>query len=389
MSKKFNALPVQLSEKLGKEIREGTSLFQQPVKENGNPAFVKPVNPVTGKGYSAMNALILGMQRHDDPRWLSFDAARFAGTPVKKDSNGTMIEFSKRNEIQKIRTPDGQPVKDDAGVTQTKTVTFDKPQQARSFLFNASQMSDIEPLADFMARTATADNLTPVEKAAKLIADSGATIIEGGKEAYYDKQKDAIFIPEKSEFPSETKYYQAAIHQLAHWTGHESRLNREMNGKMGSLEYAHEELRASIAAILIGGELKLGHDFGQHKAYMGPFMRILKDDPFEIAKASRDAQKITDMVVGRDRERSQQQGSSKAAAFVKGDQIAYMDTTYKVLEILKSKNVKVEDADGTKRTIKPTDVLYGSLLEAKSNPREPVAEVSNEVQQEQTYRMSR
>jgi antirestriction protein ArdC len=344
---------------------------------------------VTGKGYSAMNALILGMQRHDDPRWLSFDAARFAGTPVKKDSNGTMIEFSKRNEIQKIRTPDGKPVKDDAGVTQTKTVTFDKPQQARSFLFNASQMTDVEPLADFLARIDQSNDMTPVEKAAKLIADSGATVIEGGKEAYYDKQRDAIFIPEKTEFANETKYYQAAIHQLAHWTGHESRLNRDMTGKMGSLDYAHEELRATIAAILIGGEIKLGHDFGQHKAYMGPFQRILKDDPFEIAKASRDAQKITDMVMGRDRDRSQQQGAAKTVAFEKGDQIAYMDTTYTVLDIHKNKNIKVENTDGAKRTVKPSDVLYSSLLEAKINPRGPVAEVGNGVEQEQTYKMSR
>ncbi|MFD1257735.1 ArdC-like ssDNA-binding domain-containing protein [Mucilaginibacter terrae] len=44
--------------------------FKKPVKENGMPAFVKPINPITGKGYSAMNALILGMQRHDDPRWM-------------------------------------------------------------------------------------------------------------------------------------------------------------------------------------------------------------------------------------------------------------------------------------------------------------------------------
>jgi antirestriction protein ArdC len=109
MSKTFKALPIQLSDKLIGEIKEGNSLFQKPVKENGMPAFVKPINPVTGKGYSAMNALILGMQRHDDPRWLSADSARYAGNWVKKEEKGTLIEFPKTSDIQAIRTAEGKP----------------------------------------------------------------------------------------------------------------------------------------------------------------------------------------------------------------------------------------------------------------------------------------
>jgi antirestriction protein ArdC len=109
--KNFKKLPIQLSDKLIAEIKEGNSLFQKPVKENGMPAFVKPINPVTGKGYSAMNALILGMQRHDDPRWLSADAARYAGNWVKKDEKGTMIEFPKTSDIQAIRTAEGKVIK--------------------------------------------------------------------------------------------------------------------------------------------------------------------------------------------------------------------------------------------------------------------------------------
>lgn len=387
MSKTFKALPVQLSEKLVKEIKEGTSLFQQPLKENGRPAFITPVNPVTGKGYSALNALVLGMQRHDDPRWLSFDAARYAGTPVKKDAAGTMIEFSKRSEIQKIRTPDGQRITGEDGKTQTKTVTFDKPQQTRSFLFNGSQLTDIEPLETYLAKQQATDPLSPEEKAAKIIADSGAVIIEGGKEAYYDKQRDAIFLPERSAFQNDTKYYQSAIHQLAHWTGHESRQNRPMEGKFGSLEYAREELRAAVAAILIGGQTGLGHDFGQHKSYMGAFAKIFKDEPFEIAKAAKDAQKIYNSLLGLDQKREQKQTTKQG--FNKGDEIAYLDTNYKVLETYKNKNIKVEDAQGSRKTIKPTDGLFQSLLEAKYHPREADLTLSESQDETQTYSMKR
>ena len=367
--KNFKKLPIQLSEKLVAEIKEGNSLFQKPVKENGKPAFVTPINPVTGKGYSAMNALIMGMKRYDDPRWLSAEAARYAGNWVKKDEKGTLIEFPKTKDIQAIRTAEGARIKDEAGVTQTKTVTFDKPQQAKPFLFNGEQLKDMPPLEEFLAKQNEAQTLSPTERAAKLIEDSKAVIIHGGQEAYYDKQRDAIFMPEPEHFENETKYLQAAIHQLAHWSGHESRLNRPMEGKFGSLDYAREEMRAAIAGILIGGELKISHNFGQQAAYMNNFAKILKDEPFEIAKASRDAQKIANLLLGVSQKREQNQGAE--VGFKQGDEIAYMDTTYKVLETYKTKSIKVEDAAGARKVLKPEYGLYKSLLEAKTNPREP------------------
>jgi len=381
--KNFKKLPIQLSDKLVAEIKEGNSLFQKPVKENGLPAFVTPVNPLTGKGYSAMNALILGMQRHDDPRWMSAESARYAGNWVKKDEKGTMIEFSKTKDIQAIRTAEGGRIKDEAGVTQTKTVTFDKPQPAKPFLFNGEQLKDMHLLADFLQKQSEAQPLSPVERAEKMIADSKATIIHGGQEAYYDKLRDVIFLPEKETFENETKYYQAAIHQLAHWTGHESRLNRPMDGKFGSLDYAHEEMRAAIAGILIGGELKIGHNFGQQAAYMNNFVKILKDQPFEIAKASRDAQRISGMLLGASQKREQKQGAGKVTGFQKGDEIAYMDTTYKVIDTYKTKSIKVEDAVGTRKIVKPTDGLFASLLEAKNNSREPEMVLEEEQDQSQ------
>ena len=391
MSKNFKALPAQLSDRLAAEIREGNSLFQKPVKDNGLPAFVKPINPTTGKSYSAMNALILGMQRHDDPRWMSADAARYAGNWVKKDEKGTMIEFPKTSDIQAIRTADGQRIKDGAGVTQTKTVEFEKPQRSQAFLFNAEQLKDIMPLYEFLAKQNEAQTLSPIERAAKLIEDSKAVIIHGGQEAYYDKQRDAIFLPEMESFENETKYYQAAIHQLAHWTGHESRLKRPMEGKFGSLDYSREEMRAAVAAILIGGDLKIGHNFGQHAAYMSNFVKILKDEPFEITKVSRDAQKIANLLLGNNQKREQKQGAEQQG-FKVGDEIAYLDTTYKVLET-KNKSVKVEDADGNRKVLQPNYGLYKSLLEAKYNPREREIgeEQENELveEQENTHKIGR
>jgi hypothetical protein len=140
-----------------------------------------------------------------------------------------------------------------------------------------------------------------------------------------------------------------------------------MEGKFGSMEYAKEEMRAAIAAIIIGGELKVGHNFGHQAAYMNNFAKILKEEPFEIAKAARDAQKITNLLLGTNLKREQKQQAE--VTFKQGDRIDYMDTTYKVLETYKNKSIRVEDSDGARKTLKPDYGLYKSLLDAKRDPQ--------------------
>jgi len=89
-----------------------------------------------------------------------------------------------------------------------------------------------------------------------------------------------------------------------------------MNGKLGSLEYALEEMRAAIAGILIGGELKVGHNFGQQAAYMSTFSKILKDEPFEIAKAARDAHKMANLLLGLVTQKKEQNSAGRDISFI-------------------------------------------------------------------------
>src|SRR5207253_9053831 len=126
-------------------------------------------------------------------------------------------------------------------------------------------------------------------------------------------------------------------HELGHWSGHESRLNRQMEGRFGSEQYAREELRAEIASLMIGSELKIGHNFGQHAAYVNNWVKILKDEPFELFRASADAQKIYDYVldIGEKRDLKQDntvvEKKTEASTLTKGDEIAYNNNVYKVI----------------------------------------------------------
>ena len=92
------------------------------------------------------------------------------------------------------------------------------------------------------------------------------------------------------------------MHECGHASGAGDRLNRDLSGRFGSESYAKEELRAEIASLMLGDELQIGHDFGQHAAYVDHWIQVLQDDPKEILRASRDAEKIHDYLLDFEKE---------------------------------------------------------------------------------------
>jgi antirestriction protein ArdC len=113
-----------------------------------------------------------------------------------------------------------------------------------------------------------------------------------GDRAYYRQSTDSIHLPLKEQFPSAENYYSTLLNELGHWAGHASRLNRDLSHPFGSIGYAREELRAEIASMIIGSELGIGYDLGQHAAYAASWTRILENQPVEIFRAAADGEKI-------------------------------------------------------------------------------------------------
>ena len=144
------------------------------------------------------------------------------------------------------------------------------------------------------------------ERAESILRGSGAKINHGGNSAYYRPSLDAITLPHREWFSTADRFYATALHELVHWTGHESRLSRDLSGGFGSEFYAREELRAEISSLMTGMELGLGHDPDQHAAYVGHWVQILRDDPKEILRACSDATKISDYVLAFDAQRSRE-----------------------------------------------------------------------------------
>jgi hypothetical protein len=102
-------------------------------------------------------------------------------------------------------------------------------------------------------------------------------------------------------------YYGTALHELAHWSGHPSRLDRPTltdSYRFGDVNYAKEELRAELASVFLAAHRGIPHHPEQHAAYVNSWIGALKRDKNEIFRAAHDASKATDFILALERDKS-------------------------------------------------------------------------------------
>lgn len=315
------------------------------------------------------------------PRWMTFKQASEKGLQVRKGEKASLIQYVKLHQLVPKKDEQGKPILDEKGKPVKVQVRLDRPIITTAWVFNAEQINGIEPLVKPDVKQFQWD---PIERAENLIQASGADIThKAGNRAYYSPALDSITMPLREQFDAPDKYYATVLHELGHWTGHNDRLDRSMVDSFGTEGYAREELRAEIASMLIGQELHIGHDPGQHVAYVDSWIQILRDTPFEIHAAAADAEKIFNYLLAFEQKREikaavdvaveehigTQPQKAKEGALSMGDEIAYNNTVYRVQGHLKRGRMRVEDlTTGNVFSLSKTDRLYNSLLQAKQHP---------------------
>ena len=291
----------EFASKIIERLQEGTAPWQVPWTLG--KASLVPHNPVSGTVYRGMNRVHLALSGYGDPRWMTLKQANDHGYSILPGSKATPVVYfqfiAEKDKLDK----EGKPVLGVDGKPEKEKVELDKPIVRFAYVFNAEQVDGIPPLQ----LTDKAYAWEPIEKAENILAASGAAIKhDQSNRAFYRRMEDAIHLPPKENFDAPDKYYATALHELGHWTGEEKRLNREF-GPFGSETYAREELRAEIASWMLGQEIGIGHDPGQHAAYVQSWIQALKEDPYEIVRACRDAERIKEYVFDLEREKELQQ----------------------------------------------------------------------------------
>ena len=116
--------------------------------------------------------------------------------------------------------------------------------------------------------------------------------------AYYSPKTDRIQVPDPARFATAGDYWATVLHELAHWTGHESRLDRDLSSRFGSDAYGAEELVAELAAAFLCADLSVPGKL-QHEEYLGSWLSILRADTKAIFTAARLAQEAADYLTGK------------------------------------------------------------------------------------------
>ena len=132
-------------------------------------------------------------------------------------------------------------------------------------------------------------------------------IVEGSG-AYYSPTKDEITVPTKAQFnihedPKEVykdgmEYYSSLVHEMAHSTGIDSRLSRDMEGRFGDKKYAKEELVAELSAAMVGNSMGFDKRILDNNAkYVDSWIDTLKQEPKFIISVMADVSKASGMIL--------------------------------------------------------------------------------------------
>lgn len=279
------------AEKIIDSLKNGTAPWIKPWKAEELNNLL-PYNPITNKNYNGINSINLMMQGYNDPRWLTYKQAQELGTFVKKGEKSTIIQYWQFSEIINKVDEKGNIILDENGKPEKIEIDLETPRVTFASVFNAEQCENLPKLEN----KPKIDNFKVIKEVQEILDNSKASITHGGSRAFYNLIQDKITLPNKSAFVDEIAYYSTALHELGHWSGHQSRLNRDLAHPFGTREYAKEELRAEIASFILCGKLGLDYDPSNHLSYIDSWVSILEDKPYEIFKATSDANKIVNFL---------------------------------------------------------------------------------------------
>jgi antirestriction protein ArdC len=242
-----------------------------------------PVNALTGQEYQGSNILMLGIasfaKGYETGYWATYRQWQTLGAQVRRGESSTVGIFFK------------PLVREDEEGKERKIPML------RAFrVFNAAQVQGWEP--PVIEHQGEAER---VEAADAFVANTQANIRHGGHGAFYTPGEDRIAMPSRAGFTGTSTssateaYYGTLLHELGHWTGHPSRLARDLSGRFGSATYAGEELVAELTSAFLCAHLGISASPREdHAQYLNAWMLKLKEDKRAFLTAASAAQAAAD-----------------------------------------------------------------------------------------------
>lgn len=269
-----------ITDRIIAQMDQGIIPWQKPWISSG-----KAISHATGKPYSLLNQMLLGRPGE----YITFRQCQEAGGKVKKGEKSSLVCFWKWIEQEEGETG------------ETKEVPFLR-------YYNVFHIDQCEGItAKHTQENTFPGGASTVENAQNIIYDylgrTGVKLLhQEGDRAFYRPSTDEIILPIRKQFVSTAEYYSTVFHELAHSTGHPSRLNRlDKVVAFGSDVYSKEELVAEIGAAALVNHcgLESPTSFSNNAAYIQNWLSVLKGDKRFIVSAAGKAEKAVNLILNK------------------------------------------------------------------------------------------
>lgn len=261
-------------------LEQGVTPWRRPWK-NGKPVG-GAVNWNTGRQYNGINQMLLGWSGE----WATFKQVKDAGGKVKKgEKSQTVIFFTKIEKENEEGKTEMIPVYRLYNVFEINT-------QCEGL----TSKRIAQPIEE------EGEELNPIEAAEAIVKGfmNIPDIVYKSGEAIYEPFFDRVSVPPLADYKKPEEFYCTLFHELAHSTGHQSRLNRQFGKKFGDGPYSREELVAEMTAAMLCGVAGIEQvTIENSAAYLQNWLNALKEDSRMIVVAANAAQKAADYILGK------------------------------------------------------------------------------------------
>lgn len=279
----------EITSKIIAELEAGRLPWVQPWGSSAVAApLAMPKNAATGRHYSGINILILWgavvARGFSCQSWLTFRQALSLGGNVRKGERGTTVVYADRF------VPDDERKRAREAGDEALAIPFLK----RFTVFSTDQCDGLPE--EFATAPLPVPEGLILPEVEELLRASQADLRLGGDKAFYAPALDYIQVPRPEAYFEPINWHRTALHELGHWSGHATRLGRDLSGTFGSKRYAQEELVAEMTAAFTCATLGITPTV-RHADYIGSWLEVLREDSKAIVRAASAASKAADYLL--------------------------------------------------------------------------------------------
>lgn len=286
----------EVTNKMIEKIEQGVAPWRKSWSQYGLAR-----NYATNHIYSGINMILMNMTEHPIPYFMTFHQIKEQNGKIRKGSKAEMVIYF------------NVYYKDEHDQTLTREAASAARQQGREVqvlkfikYYNVFNIADIEGIEFEIPQVELKDNdqINACEQIIAEMPNCPDFVCIDADQPFYSPSRDVVNMPDIKQFHSSQAYYATCFHELAHSTGHASRLAREaiMNPQgFGSKPYSQEELVAEMAASFLCAKVNIDYDeiTENSAAYLAGWLKVLKEDSTFIFKAAAEAQKAADYILGK------------------------------------------------------------------------------------------